>query len=79
MTEQNINLGLNAKECLKSTSNFFETIYHDVCTGQTHVVKAGTMNIAESSMTLFVCLITSLVMIILIIAFISIIKALFKS
>lgn len=45
MTDQNIELGLNAKECLKSTTDLTQTTYHDICTGAVHVIEHGTADL----------------------------------
>ena len=46
-TEQTVNLNVDAKtleQCLKSTSNFGETIYRNICTGAQTAVAWGSVD-----------------------------------
>ena len=61
-TEQVVNLNIDAKtleQCLKSTSNFGETILRNICTGQTTTVPWGSVDWA---LAIFLCLLGAAVL-----------------
>ena len=54
---ENVNLNIDAKtleQCLKSISNWGETIYQNICTGQSSSVTWGTMDfVGTTILTIF--------------------------